>query len=46
MDELRIVRQLSLADQVLGILIDRIKEGVYPPGTQLPPESELIEERI
>jgi GntR family transcriptional regulator len=44
MDELKIVRQPSLADQVLGILIDRIKEGVYPPGTQLPPESELIEE--
>ena len=44
MDELKIVRQPSLADQVLGILIDRIREGVYPPGTQLPPESELIEE--
>jgi GntR family transcriptional regulator len=44
MDELKIIRQPSLADQVLLILIDRIKDGVYPPGTQLPPESELIEE--
>lgn len=44
MDELKIVRQPSLSDQVLGILIDRIREGVYPPGTQLPPESDLIEE--
>ena len=44
MDEIKIIRQPSLADQVLGILIDRIKAGVYPPGTQLPPESELIEE--
>ena len=44
MDELRIIRQPSLTDQVLGILIDRIRQGVYPPGTQLPSESELIEE--
>lgn len=44
MDELKLVRQPSLADQVLRILIDRIKEGAYPPGDQLPPENELIEE--
>jgi GntR family transcriptional regulator len=44
MDELKLVRQPSLADQVLRILIDRIKDGVYPPGGQLPPENELIDE--
>jgi len=44
MDELKLVRQPSLADQVLRILIDRIKEGVYHPGSQLPTENELIEE--
>jgi GntR family transcriptional regulator len=44
MDELKIVRQPSLADQVLMILIDRIRDGVYPPGEQLPTENELIEE--
>jgi len=44
MDELKLIRQPSLADQVLRILIDRIKEGIYPPNSQLPPENELIEE--
>ena len=44
MDELKLIRQPSLADQVLRILIDRINGGAYPPGTQLPPENELIEE--
>jgi GntR family transcriptional regulator len=44
MDELKLIRQPSLGDQVLRILIDRIKEGVYPPGGQLPPENQLIEE--
>lgn len=44
MDDLKIIRQPSLADQVLLILIDRIKDGVYPPGEQLPTENELIEE--
>jgi GntR family transcriptional regulator len=38
------IRQLSLADQVLDILIERILDGVYPPGSKLPPENELREE--
>jgi GntR family transcriptional regulator len=38
------VRQVSLADQVLEILIERIVNGVYPPGSKLPPENELREE--
>ena len=44
MNDLILTRQPSLADQVLHILLDRIKDGVYPPGDQLPPENELIEE--
>ncbi len=44
MNEITLTRQPSLADQVLQILLDRIKEGVYPPGEQLPPENELIAE--
>ena len=35
------IRQLSLADQVLDILVERILDGVYPPGSKLPPENEL-----
>lgn len=44
LDDLILTRQPSLADQVLSILLDRIKDGVYSPGDQLPPENELIEE--
>ena len=44
MDDLKLIRQPSLADQVLRILIDRIKDGAYPPNSQFPPENELIEE--
>jgi GntR family transcriptional regulator len=44
LNDLTLTRQPSLADQVLHILLDRIKDGVYPPGDQLPPENELIEE--
>lgn len=44
MNELKLIRQPSLADQVQRILIDRIKNGVYSPDSQLPPENELIEE--
>ena len=44
MNDLNLTRQPSLTDQVLHILLDRIKDGVYPPGEQLPPENELIEE--
>jgi GntR family transcriptional regulator len=38
------IRQASLADQVLEILIERIVDGVYPPGSKLPPENQLREE--
>jgi len=38
------VRQLSLADQVLDILVERILNGFYPPGSKLPPENELRDE--
>jgi GntR family transcriptional regulator len=44
LNEITLTRQPSLADQVLQILLDRIKDGVYPPGEKLPPENELIEE--
>lgn len=44
LNEITLTRQPSLTDQVLHILLDRIKDGVYPPGQQLPPENELIEE--
>ena len=38
------IRQISLADQVLDILIERIINRVYLPGSQLPPEDQLREE--
>ena len=44
MEELTLLKQPPLTDQVLKILIERIKDGVYPPGNKLPPENELISE--
>jgi GntR family transcriptional regulator len=38
------MRQISLADQVFDILIDRIIRSVYPPGDKLPSENQLREE--
>jgi GntR family transcriptional regulator len=38
------IRPGSLAQQVLQILVDRIRQGVYPPGSQLPPENQLSAE--
>lgn len=38
------VRQRSLTRQVLGILNERIEHGVYPPDSQLPSESNLVDE--
>jgi GntR family transcriptional regulator len=38
------VRQPSLVDQVLDILIERIMNGVYPPGSQLPSENHFATE--
>jgi GntR family transcriptional regulator len=35
------IRSTSLAEQAVAILIERIRGGVYPAGTQLPPEHEL-----
>lgn len=44
MNEHELIRQPSLADQVLRILIDRINRGTYPPKSQLPPENSLAVE--
>lgn len=38
------IRQPPLADQVLDILTQRIKDRIYPPGSRLPPENQLAEE--
>jgi GntR family transcriptional regulator len=38
------VRFSSLSSQVVKILADRIYNGVYAPGSQLPPENQLAEE--
>ncbi len=38
------IRQVSLADQILDILIERIISGTYPPGSKLPAENQLREE--
>jgi GntR family transcriptional regulator len=38
------IRQVSLADQVLEILIERIISGIYHPGSKLPSENQLREE--
>lgn len=38
------MRQISLADQVFDILIERIIDGVYYPGSKLPSEDQLREE--
>jgi len=44
MSEYELIKQPSLADQILRILIERINRGVYPPESQLPPEISLAEE--
>ena len=41
MAELTPIRQVPLAQQVMNIVMDRIKSGVYPAGSQLPPEDVL-----
>lgn len=38
------IRNISLADQVFGVLIDRITGEEYPAGSKLPPENELAQE--
>ena len=38
------VRSASLAAQTLEILTDRIRRGVYPAGSQVPPEHQLAAE--
>lgn len=35
------VRQSSLSSQILGILIEQIRNGTFPPETPLPPENQL-----
>jgi len=43
-NEKLLVRQQSLADQVFEILKERINQGVFTTGNQLPTESQLAEE--
>lgn len=38
------VRNTNLADQVLNILVERISQNSYLPGSKLPPENMLAEE--
>ncbi len=38
------VRGTPLSHQVLEVLSERIRKGVYPPGSQLPTENELVAE--
>jgi GntR family transcriptional regulator len=35
------IRQSSLSSQILGILMDQIRNGTFPPETPLPPENQL-----
>jgi GntR family transcriptional regulator len=35
------VRQSSLSSQILGILVEQIRNGTFPPDTPLPPENQL-----
>ena len=35
------VRQSSLSSQILGILVEQIRNGSFPPDTPLPPENQL-----
>jgi GntR family transcriptional regulator len=35
------VRQSSLSSQILGLLMDQIRNGTFPPETPLPPENQL-----
>ena len=44
MDLSKLIRPPSLIDQVFQILLDRINNGTYPPGSKLPNEDELIKE--
>jgi GntR family transcriptional regulator len=37
------LRAAPLSHQVLDILVEQIRDGSYPPGSQLPPEHELAE---
>lgn len=37
-------RSASLADQVQDVLIERIRQRTYPPGSQVPPENDLAAE--
>ena len=39
-----VTRNTSLADQVLDVLIERIRQRIYLPGSQLPPENDLAAE--
>ena len=41
-----LVRNASLADQVLDILVERIRSREYPPQSQLPPENDPVIRRF
>ena len=41
---MQIIQSKSVVDQVDEILLERIREGMYPAGTRMPSESELSEE--
>lgn len=44
MDERLPVRGRQLSEQIVEILLERIQGGLYPPGSQVPPENELAAE--
>ncbi len=35
------LKNTPLSEQVIEIIVKRIKDGTYPPGSQIPPENEL-----
>jgi DNA-binding GntR family transcriptional regulator len=41
---MRVLQSKSIADQVDEILLERIRSGVYSPGSRIPSESELSDE--
>lgn len=44
MTDITPIRQVPLTEQVLELLFERINQGVYAPGSRLPPENQLREE--
>lgn len=44
MDQAAPIRFSSLSSQVLELLIEKIRDGAYPPGSPLPPENQMARE--